>query len=385
MSNARVNAGLKNEKNDLNNHLHRYYQLENTPLKKLLTFNISLSYTEWQTKACGWNPWDEIIPHLYLGKIPTANEALQLKKTIPNLKLVVTLLEPFEASGIGFPFNLEIQSSSQWKKLDVEHHQLIVPDFTADVPISELIEILRKMHSNIKANQDVYVHCKAGKGRSATLLFLYLYFYGSNDGQLSSRKTFDTIYAFLKAKRPQVKLNEQNFEKIREVVTFISQHEYCAMLDDVDNKTEINRCSFKNENKTLFQIKDDLDHYLASIEAKQMICQLNSFKDLISYGARKQHFFSNSNRAIQIQTFLDHIYYAEDADWYFDLLNEKGPLKNLLDARPRGLFGSGEAVERKIIVDALKAELTKGFADKLDCKEETLKILANNPPPNLIF
>lgn len=371
------------EKNDeINKDLFRYYQLENTPLRKIITFNASLSYTEWQIRAFGWTSWDQIIPHLHLGKVLTVAEALKLKEIIPNLGLVVTVLENFESSGQGFPFNLDIQSPSQWRDLNVEHHQLLVPDFTADMPVLEIITTLKKIHHTIHAEKDVYVHCKAGRGRSATLIFLYLYFYGSDDGQLQPRKTCDEIYTFLKSKRSQVELKERNFKKILEVVALVADHDIQTFMEQEEHNTHhLDDFVLLPVKHSVDEIKSLLDSYLVSIKAKQVICQLNSFKDLVSYALQKQHYFLNSNRTKQVQQFLYSIYYAHNADWYSDLLNNKGPLQNLLDARPyRGLFGSGEAVERKKIVDYLKLELTQHFASIIGCSAEMLQLTCYTQP-----
>ena len=55
-----------------------------------------------------------------------------------------------------------------------------------------------------------YVHCKAGRGRSTTLVLCYL--------MRQMRMSPEEAYAFVQAKRPQVCLAEGQWAAVREVV-----------------------------------------------------------------------------------------------------------------------------------------------------------------------
>ncbi len=59
----------------------------------------------------------------------------------------------------------------------------------------------------------IYVHCKAGRGRSATIVVAYLLKYGT-EGQ--TFKNFDEAYGFVKKIRPQINLNKNQQSTILE-------------------------------------------------------------------------------------------------------------------------------------------------------------------------
>lgn len=341
--------------------LNPFFQVEYS-FKKRFNFGVSLFFTQLQINFTDWHSWDQIAPLLFLGKIPSVNEAKKIKENIPNLKLVVSVVEPFELKGKAWPIDLDIQSPQHWKDMGIEHHLLPIEDFTTTVAEENLYEAVKKIHEYIVEEKGVYVHCKAGRSRSALVCACYLAVYGSGDSILQPEATPDEIYSYLQSKRKQVSLNERGLNKIQNIKT----HHQCK---GVQNYPVI-----KDDLKKSSSLIEKLNSYFASLEGKKEIAQLTAFKELSQYAADK----NTSLRAQHIQNFLNSVRDATSARWYFDFCNGEGPLKALLDARPfNGFMGTGQPKNRQILIDRLKKELEKHVLSYLKCKKSELNKLFN--------
>lgn len=106
-----------------------------------------------------WHWWDWIDEHLLLGALPSASDAVKLRAL--GIGAVVNLCE--ECAG----------PHAAYASLGIEQLRVRTVDFTP--PTLENIEsALAFIHRSIAAGKKVYVHCKAGRGRSATVGACYL-------------------------------------------------------------------------------------------------------------------------------------------------------------------------------------------------------------------
>ncbi|NIT12929.1 MAG: phosphatase, partial [Candidatus Dadabacteria bacterium] len=105
------------------------------------------------------NWWDEIDDCVILGAIPFSSDVHRLRDT--GVRCIINLCA--ESPG---PVAL-------YKKYDIDYHYLPVIDFTCpDVQtIANGVSIIQKYRDK---DEKVYIHCKAGRGRSATILFCWL-------------------------------------------------------------------------------------------------------------------------------------------------------------------------------------------------------------------
>lgn len=152
-------------------------------------------------------PWFHPIiqDHLTLGAIPLINynhvQALKNKK----INAVLTLLEPHEynqSNLYGCP-----AKKVDWEQSGIEHFIIDTPDFTplSQENIQKGVEFLRKIIQDNKGH--VYVHCKAGAGRSATIVICYLMQYGPVHG-IKKLNVAEAI-AYAKKLRPAVRINSR--------------------------------------------------------------------------------------------------------------------------------------------------------------------------------
>jgi len=126
----------------------------------------SLAFTRMITKMGVTDKWNKIgeLP-LYLGMIPLHND---IDKLINEVKItsVITILEPFElnSSLAGSPI-----THQEWKSNGVETCIISSPDFKP-LPLDIIKTGVFKLEEQLDNGHTVYIHCKAGVGRSAGLV-----------------------------------------------------------------------------------------------------------------------------------------------------------------------------------------------------------------------
>lgn len=151
-----------------------------------------------------WPWWNKIDENVLVGAIPLSNEnhAEMLKNE--RVTGVLTLLEPFEIETVGVLS--DPVSKEDWEKYDIEHKFIEIGDLqplTMEL-IAEGVAFIKK-HAD--ANGLVYVHCKAGQGRSVSMVICYLLQHGGFDD-------IDKAIQFVAAKRAQIYLTAKQLEMI---------------------------------------------------------------------------------------------------------------------------------------------------------------------------
>jgi len=202
---------------------------------KPIVRTVSLSYNFFRTHISNWNKTNRILPGLYLGIIPVKksycdflcgdrynNKATQILKNISQtdadkpLKLVISVVLPAELRGEGFgPYTMV--SQEDWKDEGVAQHILPMPDFGAVVDNQKAIETILRMKECIDRNETVYVHCKAGAGRSAMICAIYLAAFEKHP-ETKESFSIEQAVVFLQSKRPQVHLDLDKIAKAKEIL-----------------------------------------------------------------------------------------------------------------------------------------------------------------------
>lgn len=155
---------------------------------KRILFETSLIHTS-RNKLAWWHPINE---NLVLGAIPLKEHSEALRAL--GITATLTLLEEFERTSkfidhqpIGETFAIE------------------APDFCGVAPeqIEQGVEWLR---AKVGEGKKCYVHCKAGRGRSASIVVAYFLRYGIPGNRTPS---LQEAIAHVKARRPQINLNSR--------------------------------------------------------------------------------------------------------------------------------------------------------------------------------
>lgn len=170
---------------------------------RVARYEATLLYTRyWQRDS-----WWSAIPgtKLILGALPLENlghrEALLRNASV---RAVLSVVEDFETErGL---FN-EPVSRDAWHRAGVEVLAVRCEDFRP-VPAAQLeraVAFLRELCTRYAA---VYVHCKAGRGRSAAVVLAYM--------MRVQGKSFAEAYALVKSARPAINLNNAQRATLRE-------------------------------------------------------------------------------------------------------------------------------------------------------------------------
>lgn len=173
---------------------------------KEILFEVSLIYTQHTTKH--W--FDEITPNIVLGALPLHEHFDAIKNE--NVNSILSMVDAFELENETFDI------IHGWQGTGLDHKHIETPDFIGveNHKIQEGVEFLEQQ---IQENKKVYVHCKAGRGRSASVVAAYLLKHGvGKKGSLDyipPNADLLEIYTFLKSKRPQVNLNRNQQNAIK--------------------------------------------------------------------------------------------------------------------------------------------------------------------------
>lgn len=149
-----------------------------------------------------------------------------------NDLMIVSLTRPFENNWSGFSSVLE--TNAELLKFFRPHP---TTDFSAPTE-SNLIQIVQELSDR---DCPAYVHCKAGRGRSAVSLAAYI-------AKVLHEQKIDATPAniehFLRSKRPQVRLNKDHIAalttfqgKLKKYKSFKRLY-YSNKLDNLDSKTK---------------------------------------------------------------------------------------------------------------------------------------------------
>ena len=220
---------------------------------KKLKYETSLEYT----KMTSGEWWDKIEPYnIYLGSLPLKNKG-HLEKIIDlGVTQIFSLIEDFELKD-GW-FNVPVKAED-WEKNGIGVERVSATDFDplTKTQIERSIDHLQKM---LEEGHIVYVHCKAGRGRSATALIAYL--------MAKEGFSFDDALALVKKQRPQINLNAGqrqaifDYFEIDEPQTeeYFSSNKWVSSLSKNALK-HIENQNFINE-ETLANILDNLLYYV---------------------------------------------------------------------------------------------------------------------------
>ncbi|KAJ8673584.1 hypothetical protein QAD02_004846 [Eretmocerus hayati] len=139
-----------------------------------VTFYPSLLYNIFMEKVSSRRWYDRIDETVILGALPFKAMTRQLVQE-ENVKGVVSMNEDYE-------LRILSNNAEEWKKCNVQFLQLSTTDIF-ETPCQEKlrlgVDFINKFRNLESSNEDqknatVYVHCKAGRTRSATLVGCYL-------------------------------------------------------------------------------------------------------------------------------------------------------------------------------------------------------------------
>ncbi len=252
-----------------------------------------------------WNSFDvlagQVRNGIYLGCLPhTEMLSSLLGDYFPSLAqgqrgLVVSCNDYFELAGSGALKT--IVSPNQWRDNGVEHHHMLMTDFTAGISPPLVVEALAKIKSYRDQGLPVYLHCKAGRARSGMLAVLAIiqenpaqFCCYAADGVFDVNATYDKAYASLVGARKQVTVGQDKADVAKAVLAQyfdpISQQFATPSYDAGDNTNPASHLQSAAFSKYLVQSSSykSLMTYLsldASASSKRTACILDFIQRLV--------------------------------------------------------------------------------------------------------
>ncbi|OAY27187.1 phosphatidylglycerophosphate phosphatase PTPMT2 [Manihot esculenta] len=140
--------------------------------------------------------WDEVDQYLLLGAVPFPKDVPRLKQL--GVGGVITLNEPYET----------LVSSSLYHAHGIEHLVIPTRDYLFAPSFVDISRAVDFIHENASCGRTTYVHCKAGRGRSTTIVLCYLVKY--------KHMTPTTALEYVRARRPRVLLAPSQWKAVQE-------------------------------------------------------------------------------------------------------------------------------------------------------------------------
>ena len=161
-----------------------------------LAFNVILE----KVTARTW--WNRIDERVVLGALPFRGEHAKQLIAEEKIGAVVSMNEDYE-------LRLFSNQGPEWNELGVEFLQLATTDIFEAPSAEKLkrgVDFIHKMRQE-RPDSSIYVHCKAGRTRSATLVGCYL----MDQYRISPEEAVN----LMKEKRPHILLGPMQWDAIR--------------------------------------------------------------------------------------------------------------------------------------------------------------------------
>ncbi|XWS32418.1 hypothetical protein CRYUN_Cryun23aG0157900 [Craigia yunnanensis] len=130
--------------------------------------------------------WDRVDEFILLGAVPFPDDVPLLKDL--GVSGVVTLNEPYET----------LVPTSLYHAHYIDHLVIPTRDYLFAPSFADICQAVDFMHENASLGKTTYVHCKAGRGRSTTIVLCYLVEH--------KHMTPDAAYEYVRSIRPRVLL-----------------------------------------------------------------------------------------------------------------------------------------------------------------------------------
>ncbi|KAI8023280.1 putative dual specificity protein phosphatase DSP8 [Camellia lanceoleosa] len=140
--------------------------------------------------------WDEIDQYLLLGAVPFPKDVPRLKQL--GVGGVITLNEPYET----------LVPTSLYHAHGIDHLVLPTRDYLFAPSFVDISKAVDFIHKNASCGWTTYVHCKAGRGRSTTIVLCYLVEYKN----MSPAAALE----YVRSKRPRVLLAPSQWKAVQE-------------------------------------------------------------------------------------------------------------------------------------------------------------------------
>ncbi len=171
---------------------------------KRLLYKITLlnSVVRHYFQGGNWPWWNRLDDDIIVGALPLQGHSAMERLKKENVSAVLSIVEPEELESSGKYINP--MRAEHWKPIPQEF--LSIPDYhpIEAGKIKDAIEFIERH----KSKGPVYVHCKAGRGRSIVIAACYLL-------KKHPDWTPEMTLEFIQSKRPHICPNKSQIESIQ--------------------------------------------------------------------------------------------------------------------------------------------------------------------------
>ncbi|KAK9275082.1 hypothetical protein L1049_022341 [Liquidambar formosana] len=140
--------------------------------------------------------WDRVDEFVLLGAVPFPADVSRLKEL--GVRGVVTLNESYET----------LVPTSLYHAHGIVHLVIPTRDYCFAPSLSDISQAVDFIHKNASCGLTTYVHCKAGRGRSTTVVICYLVQH--------KQMMPDAAYEYVRSIRPRVLLASSQWQAVQE-------------------------------------------------------------------------------------------------------------------------------------------------------------------------
>lgn len=158
------------------NRFKRYFDYNKPTKTKRLKNRLAKKINQAEHFLFNQNKFDEIDKSgILLGIIPTVGLIKKIEEIYKKNLTIAAVVDTFE-----FTSGLDTLQPHQCRKHGWKHVHLPMTDYTQNMESENLLDIAKEIHEAKKRGDIVYVHCKAGKARSALALAIYFAVYDAD-------------------------------------------------------------------------------------------------------------------------------------------------------------------------------------------------------------
>ncbi|KAL8150872.1 hypothetical protein V2J09_020680 [Rumex salicifolius] len=237
--------------------------------------------------------WDRVDEFILLGAVPFPTDVLRLKEL--GVGGVVTLNEHYET----------LVPASLYHAHEIDHLVIPTRDYLFAPSMVDINQAVQFIHRNASCGRTTYVHCKAGRGRSTTVVLCYLVQY--------KQMNPEDAYNYVKAIRPRVHLAPSQWQAVQDFYHLKVKKGYTNLLNNLMFRT----MNFPKESEFLafddcsavLVTRSDLDGYDSSTESARMdastICKVRTVGEAaltrISCLWLRSHHTQQKNAGVQLR------------------------------------------------------------------------------------
>jgi len=323
--------GNEKESNALSHHKHldRYfYYNKPTVTQRLRNWSAKTIINRWEHLYYDQNQYDEIGQSgILLGIIPTVSLIKQIEKKYQKNITIISIIDKFE-----FTTGKDTIQPYDCQKHGWRHFDLPMTDYTQDMESENLLAAAKAIDEAKQRGDIVYIHCKAGKARSALVLAIYYAVHDKNfinslleDVQTNPGRRLNAAVKHIKGFRPQVDLHDELIDQYDINAWLVLDSQTDKLQDEIKKmfpKKNIgklcNGCkaislAMSLEQQQLNVLTNDLaddfqEHFFASKKFKNELVQSFAFKELEIFIWRIQKYdLGKTVRVNYLDNFLEDL------------------------------------------------------------------------------